>query len=394
MKFSLIKNKYIKISLSLLFSVVLGFFLFNMTILANNSGVEDSNKDINEQTEQELELDQDEIDYDDSEEKVLISQNLSYLSPNVVYRIKSQTVEKRNNINIGNNSFSIPNRVVIDFKNPEKIKNNPNNNSNKINYIVKTGDTLDSIAKKFGITISTIKVENNISGNKLKEKQILRILPTSGFIYKVRRGDTISSIANRYNSSEDKIYQYNFLDKNNNNNLKIGQELLIPVEKYYQNNVQKRTIPKRKKVYTKPKIVKKKQYNTYKKTYPISGTTRKCGGYYINPAPGSVKTQGIHGRNAVDLASRGHRHTRIVAAASGRVQRARTTPGYYGGYGMNVLISHSNGSRTLYAHMSKVIVYNGQYVKKGQTIGYMGSTGRSTGVHLHFEIRNGCRNPF
>jgi murein DD-endopeptidase MepM/ murein hydrolase activator NlpD len=65
-----------------------------------------------------------------------------------------------------------------------------------------------------------------------------------------------------------------------------------------------------------------------------------------------------------------------------------------GGYGNYVVIQHGNGSQTLYAHQSKIIVGVGEHVVQGQVIGYVGNTGRSTGPHLHFEVRNGPRNPF
>ena len=68
--------------------------------------------------------------------------------------------------------------------------------------------------------------------------------------------------------------------------------------------------------------------------------------------------------------------------------------GYNGGYGSYVVITHDNGSQTLYAHMSKVAATVGEEVVQGQVIGYVGETGDATGPHVHFEIRNGIRNPF
>jgi murein DD-endopeptidase MepM/ murein hydrolase activator NlpD len=82
-----------------------------------------------------------------------------------------------------------------------------------------------------------------------------------------------------------------------------------------------------------------------------------------------------------------------MAAATGDVVVARAG-GWNGGYGSYVVISHDNGSQTLYAHMSKVAAYDGEHVVQGQVIGYVGETGNATGPHVHFEIRNGIRNPF
>ncbi|MCK5059525.1 MAG: M23 family metallopeptidase, partial [Candidatus Pacebacteria bacterium] len=112
-------------------------------------------------------------------------------------------------------------------------------------------------------------------------------------------------------------------------------------------------------------------------------------GYYIKPVNGR-KSQGLHGYNAVDIAA--PYGTPIVAAASGVVIISRAT-GWNGGYGGYVVISHNNGTQTLYAHMSSDIVSVGDVVQQGQVIGYVGSTGRSTGPHLHIEVR-GARNPF
>jgi murein DD-endopeptidase MepM/ murein hydrolase activator NlpD len=104
-----------------------------------------------------------------------------------------------------------------------------------------------------------------------------------------------------------------------------------------------------------------------------------------------VKTQGIHGYNAVDLAA--PIGTPILAAASGDVIVANDG-GWNGGYGSYVVIQHDNGSQTLYGHASAVLVSAGDHVTQGQIIARVGTSGRSTGPHVHFEIRDGIRNPF
>jgi murein DD-endopeptidase MepM/ murein hydrolase activator NlpD len=113
-------------------------------------------------------------------------------------------------------------------------------------------------------------------------------------------------------------------------------------------------------------------------------------GYFRNPLPGSVRTQGIHGYNAIDFGAPSG--TSILAAAGGRVIVSRVD-GWNGGYGNYIVIEHANGTQTLYAHTSGNEVWQGQTVVAGQVIGYVGSTGRSTGNHLHFEVR-GAKNPF
>ncbi len=113
-------------------------------------------------------------------------------------------------------------------------------------------------------------------------------------------------------------------------------------------------------------------------------------GYYLRPISGGAKSQGIHGHNGVDLAA--SFGTPIVAAAGGKVILSRIG-GYNGGYGTYVVISHTNGTQTLYAHMNANNVTVGQNVERGQVIGSIGMTGKTSGPHIHFEIR-GARNPF
>jgi murein DD-endopeptidase MepM/ murein hydrolase activator NlpD len=126
------------------------------------------------------------------------------------------------------------------------------------------------------------------------------------------------------------------------------------------------------------------------KPVKISGSTAASSAGFIHPVPGAVRTQGIHGNNGVDFAA-GH-GTTIRAAAAGEVIVSKSS-GWNGGYGQYVVIRHNNGTQTLYAHFSENYVGVGAYVAQGEAIGAMGNTGRSTGTHLHFEVR-GARNPF
>jgi murein DD-endopeptidase MepM/ murein hydrolase activator NlpD len=113
-------------------------------------------------------------------------------------------------------------------------------------------------------------------------------------------------------------------------------------------------------------------------------------GYYANPAPSARRSQKMHGANAVDLAA--PIGTDIFAAAPGTVSVAKST-GWNYGYGQYIVITHPNGTQTVYAHLSNINVSVGQSVSRGQKIGDMGSTGNSTGPHVHFEVR-GAYNPF
>ena len=112
---------------------------------------------------------------------------------------------------------------------------------------------------------------------------------------------------------------------------------------------------------------------------------------FVPPLPGSHVSQRLHGANAVDFA-----HPvggTVLAAASGTVIVAKGRGSYSGGYGNYIVINHSNGVQTLYAHLSAVEVTAGQVVTQGQEIAKSGNTGKTTGPHLHFEVR-GAKNPF
>ena len=107
--------------------------------------------------------------------------------------------------------------------------------------------------------------------------------------------------------------------------------------------------------------------------------------------PGSRLSQSLHGYNSVDFAA--PLGTPILAAADGIVIVAKKDNGFSGGYGNYIVISHANGTQTLYSHLSKVSVNVEDVVKQGDEIGKCGRTGRATGNHLHFEVRGGI-NPW
>ncbi len=233
-------------------------------------------------------------------------------------------------------------------------------------YVVHKGDTLPAIAKMFGVSVNTIRWANDIKGNTITVGQTLVILPISGISHTVKKGDTLASIAKMHKGDLEEIMQYNNLPKNAK--LAVGDVIIVPDGEMSAT------------------VSKPSSSGSGGKKY--SGPSYE--GYYMRPIIGGVKTQGIHGHNAVDLAS--YAGAKIMAAAAGTVLVARDS-GWNGGYGDYVVIKHDNGTQTLYAHLSGTAVKAGDYVEQGDTIGYMGTTGRSTGIHLHFEIR-GAKNPF
>lgn len=259
-------------------------------------------------------------------------------------------------------------------------------------YTVVSGDTLSGIADKFDISINTIRWANNLSaGSAIRVGQKLDILPVSGIQYTVKKGDTISGIALKFDVSQTAILDFNDLDSSDK--IVPGLEIIIPDGEPIPapKPVAKPAQPAQtvKKIEPKPVEVSTNQTTT-------TSTNNNGGGYYIVPAPGSRLSQGLHDGTAVDMAT--PIGTKILAAASGVVTLVRDTNKWNGGYGYYLKIKHDNGTETLYAHLSRIDVEVGDEVEQGQVIALSGNTGRSTGPHLHFEVRDvegkGIKNPF
>ncbi len=234
-------------------------------------------------------------------------------------------------------------------------------------YTVRDNDSLSEIADMFGVTTNTIMWANDLTkATGIHPGDTLVILPVVGVRYSVKNGDTIGSIAKKYEGDVEEILAYNQLISAKD--LSIGDILIIPGGAMH-------AAPVRVAAQAQP--------------VRVSGTSIASVGF-SHPAPGSVRTQGIHGYNAVDLAN--SMGTPIKAAASGEVIVSKDS-GWNGGYGQYIVIKHADGTQTLYSHLSSNSVGVGAYVSQGQVIGGMGSTGKSTGSHLHFEVR-GTNNPF
>lgn len=230
-------------------------------------------------------------------------------------------------------------------------------------YIVRSGDTLSKIADMFGVSVATIYWSNNLKqGDLVRVGDVLVILPISGVQYTAKKGDTAKSIAKKYKSDAQEIIAYNGLLADGA--LEEGAVIIIP-------DAELAPVPGR------------------------PARVRGTGGadlaeYFMRPIFGGRKSQGLHGFNGVDLAN--SCGTPVYASASGTVIIARSQ-GWNGGYGKYVVMAHPNGTQTLYSHLSSVNAGVGQFVEQGFQIGNIGSTGNSTGCHVHFEVR-GARNPF
>ena len=239
-------------------------------------------------------------------------------------------------------------------------------------YVVRQGDTLPQIAKMFGVTANTILWANDLKrGASLRGGQTLVILPVSGVQHTVKKGETIESIAKKYKGDVAEIQTFN--DINSTHALSVGDTIIVP------DGVE---VPAVGSTKSSPKSARARMIAKYP-SYE---------GYYTNPLPTGHKTQGIHGYNGVDIGA--PTGDPIYAAAEGTVIVSHFRPlsdPWFGGYGNYVIIEHPNNTQTLYGHMSAVYVAEGAQVSKGQSIGEVGSTGKSTGPHLHFEVR-GAKN--
>ena len=241
-------------------------------------------------------------------------------------------------------------------------------------YIVQPGDVASTIAQGFGISTSTLLWANDLSyWDYIRPGDELTIPPTSGVLHEVESGDTVSSIAKEYEADEEKIIAFNRLA--NADDLVVGEDLMVPEG--------------RKRTSVPTSSYSSSGSSSYTSTSSSSTGTYSGGGWYW-PTDMRVITQYYGWRhNGLDID--GTYATNNYAAKDGIV----TYAGWLGGYGLLVTIDHGGGYETRYGHFSSIAVTPGQYVSGGQYLGKVGSTGRSTGTHLHFEIRvnGGTRNP-
>lgn len=228
-----------------------------------------------------------------------------------------------------------------------------------IDYEVIKGDNLGSIADKFGISIDTIKWANTLKSETLIPGQMLRIPPVTGIVHKVKAGDTIYSLAKKYKSDAQNILNFpanDFADLDTFA-LNIGQILFVPDG----------VMPEAAPIYI---------------TAQVPQFIQGAGGKYMWPAAGVITQYPVSYHMAVDIANPSA--PPIAAGDSGTISFAGCIR--YG-YGCHVIINHADGFQTLYAHLSSYNVESGDKVGRGQVIGKMGSTGRSSGTHVHFEVR-------
>ena len=234
-------------------------------------------------------------------------------------------------------------------------------------YTVASGDTIESIAAQHDISSNTVLWANGLNSNTtLKVGDHLTILPTTGVLHTVASGDTVSEVANKYDAAASDIIDYNGLDEDAK--LSIGQKLIVP-DGYIAPRAAPQIVPQDERLATEP-------------DGPAPPPVEVTGAGLIWPTTTKHIAQYFKwGHTGIDIDNRAR--PPVYAAAAGTIEFA----GWLGGYGNLIIVNHGQGLRTYYAHLEKFYASEGQAVAKGDAIAKMGSTGRSTGPHLHFEVR-------
>ena len=227
-------------------------------------------------------------------------------------------------------------------------------------YTVKSGDTISGISVKFGLSnISTLIAVNNISNVRtLTPGTKLQIPSMDGLIYTVKSGESLASLSVKYQIAVEDLLDVNDLSSDN---LKVGQKLFIPGARLDSNTLLKAM----GEIFV----------------YPISSGWRLSSNF----GPRKDPFTGIASNHTgIDMAA--PKGTPIKASKTGTVSYT----GFSSVYGNYVIVNHTDGYQTLYAHMSKILVKKGQRIAQGERLGLVGSTGYSTGNHLHFTVyKNG-----
>lgn len=231
---------------------------------------------------------------------------------------------------------------------------------NYTNYTVKAGDNISSIAKKIWLAnISTLIAVNNISNVRLlRTGQKISIPSLDGMVHVVKKGDSLAALAKQYAVSIETLLDVNDLSSST---LQAGDKLFIPGAKLSSDEL--------------------KQALGELFMSPLSVSWRLSSPYGYRPDP-FTGVRSFH--TGIDMvAAQG---TPIKAAMGGKVAAA----GYTQVYGNYVILTHTNGYQTLYAHLHTISVKVGQTVGQGTKVGLLGNTGYSTGAHLHFSVyKNG-----
>lgn len=245
------------------------------------------------------------------------------------------------------------------------------------NYVVKKGDTIDGIARKLKVSKDSVVYAADLKkGETLKIGQILSIIPVN----------VPKAVEKAEKTLEKKVVAKNTEKKPQSEKLTEQPKKLIAVAPE----------PTPEPVVVESAPEKSPVAAIESKKEDLTPTGQPDGGIsssYIWPFPRGVGriSQGLHADNAYDFAA--PTGTPIYAVNDGSVLIARPT-GYNGGYGLYVVIDFKDDRQAIFGHMSKVAVEAGETVKRGDIIGYVGNTGKSTGPHLHLGFHGPQSNPY
>ncbi|TCL38311.1 murein DD-endopeptidase MepM/ murein hydrolase activator NlpD [Anaerospora hongkongensis] len=217
-------------------------------------------------------------------------------------------------------------------------------------HTVTEGETLSGIAATYDIDVETLISANPQMEDAIYPGEELTVLPGRGILHVVEAEDTFWRLANLYGVTVEQIMAAN---NKKSEILSLGEKIFVPGGRYRSAESASRA-------------------GAARFAWPTAGELSSPFGYRWGRA-----------HTGIDIAN--DVGTPVGAARSGRV----VFTGWQGGYGYTIVMEHGNEYSTLYGHLDSFAVSQGQYVQAGQTIGYMGDTGNSTGPHLHFEVRLG-----
>lgn len=246
-------------------------------------------------------------------------------------------------------SHSVIRSAVNTDKQAQQPKKDSKNESILKVHIVVGGETLSAIAEQYGLDVDSLRGANPDLDELIHPGDKIVILPQKGVLHTVTAGETLWEIANYYQVDVKSIMAAN---KKHTVDLQIADRLIIPG--------------------ARPRIIPVSRHGLTRMFWPTEGEITS----YFGWRWGRMH-QGIDIANKIG--------TIIKAVANGRVQYA----GWQTGYGNIIIVDHGHNFQTVYAHLADFAVREGEYVGSGQILGYMGSSGYSTGPHLHFEVRYG-----
>jgi murein DD-endopeptidase MepM/ murein hydrolase activator NlpD len=253
-------------------------------------------------------------------------------------------------------------------------------------YTVQAGDTVSSIAESFGLDSNYIMWNNpevREDPDYLLVGANVLIPSVNGLVYTVTLGDTLSDIAAYYQTDVQTITSFAPNQLSSPDDVIEGKVLVLPGAVPPPPAPPPEPEPEPEPA---PAYAAQPDSNPAPASEPEPATPQYTSAGFIWPFYGNISQYFSGYHKGIDIDGFGAYGATIAAAADGVVVLAAYQDW---GYGYHVIIQHSDGSRTLYGHLSDIWVAQGQYVSQGEGVGALGSTGYSTGPHLHFEIHIG-----